>query len=104
MKQRVIFKVLLYTYKALHAMAPEYLSNLLTPYVPRWSLRSASMDYLVVPQTRLRLYGDRAFMAAAPKLWNDLPPDVKSAPTIESFKTKLKTHLFLQAFGDEHCK
>ena len=33
-KHRVIFKLLLYTYKALHGLTPDYLANLLTFYKP----------------------------------------------------------------------
>ena len=42
--------------------------------------------------------GDRSFNCAAPKLWNVLPFDIRSASTVSSFKAKLKTYLFLGAF------
>ena len=42
--------------------------------------------------------GDRSFTCAAPKLWNVLPLDIRSASTVSSFKAKLKTHLFRRAF------
>lgn len=32
---------------------------------------------LVVPQTRLKLRGDRAFVVVAPKLWNELPLQIR---------------------------
>ena len=40
-------------------------------------LRSATTDSLYVPRTRL-LFGERAFRVAAPKMWNQLPHDVRS--------------------------
>ena len=46
------------------------------------------------PKTRLKTYGDRSFQAASAKEWNLLPLDVKLAPSVASFKTQLKTHLF----------
>ena len=103
-KQRIIFKMLLLTYKCLHGQAPVYLADLLTPHAPCRSLRSANMQRLEVPPTRLRTYGDRSFAAAAPRLWNDLPMEVKCAPTVETFKSRLKTHLYVQAFEQELLK
>ena len=32
--------------------------------------------------------------ADAPKLWNELPPEIRNASTLPLFKTMLKTHLF----------
>ncbi len=43
-------------------------------------------------------YGDRSFKKVGPNLWNNLPLEVKSCTSLESFKTSLKTHLFKLAF------
>ena len=40
---------------------------------------------------------DRAFMYAAPKLWNNLPLSVRKSATVNEFKTRLKTHLLINA-------
>ena len=50
---RVQFKVLVLTFRALHGQAPEYLTDLLEPYVPSRTLRSADQGLLVIPRTRL---------------------------------------------------
>ena len=39
-------------------------------------------------------YGRRAFRYTAPRLWNRLPPDLKTEESINTFKKKLKTFLF----------
>ena len=39
-------------------------------------------------------FKDRAFSFVAPKLWNRLDESVRNAITLDSFKKKLKTHLF----------
>uniref|UniRef100_A0A8D0A3W9 Ig-like domain-containing protein n=1 Tax=Sander lucioperca TaxID=283035 RepID=A0A8D0A3W9_SANLU len=44
------FKILLFVFKCLHGLAPQYLSNLLVPYTPSRSLRSADQALVVVPQ------------------------------------------------------
>ena len=41
-----------------------------------------------------------AFVAAAPKLWNNLPLDLRCTSDFEVFKRNLKTHLFKKAFSD----
>ena len=39
--------------------------------------------------------GYRSLMVAAPRLWNNLPHDIQHYPTLNTFKSKLKTH-FMQ--------
>ncbi len=46
-KYRVEFKILLLTYKALHNLAPQYLSQLLHVYTPSRALRSSSSISLI---------------------------------------------------------
>ncbi|KAK0151915.1 hypothetical protein N1851_006719 [Merluccius polli] len=96
---RIDFKILLFVFKALNGLAPQYLSELLHIYAPARALRSTNQLLLVVPKTRLSTKGDRAFGAAAPRLWNSLPWHIRSAGSIEVFKSSLKTHLFSQAFN-----
>jgi len=91
---RIQYKVLLYTYKALHGLAPQYISDLLQEYKPMRTLRSSSQSLLMVPKSRTVTYGSRSFRVAAPKLWNQLTEELKSAPTLVSFKRQLKTYLF----------
>lgn len=97
-QQRIIFKILLITYKALNNLAPIYISNLLNKYDPVRQLRSSSQYLLDVPSSNLKSYGDRAFSVCAPRLWNDLPYEIKCSFSIDSFKSKLKTYLFRKAF------
>ena len=91
---RIEFKLLLLTYKIMTGLAPPYLCELLSlRELPR-ELRSSSDINLLVPRSRTTSYGDRAFSVAAPQLWNKLPSDIREAPTLAMFKSKLKTHLF----------
>ena len=57
-----------------------------------WSAKANSQ--LKVLFTRRKTFADRAFSVAAPKWWNELPDSIKDCDTIDSFKAKLKTHLF----------
>ena len=47
----------------------------------------------VVPRTRLQL-GNRAYFVAGPVAWNSLPLDIRSAPTLSTFKSMFKTSFF----------
>ena len=64
-EQRIIFKILMLTFKALNNLCPSYISDLLETYKPTRTLRSSGRKLLVVPRSRLKSYGDRAFSAAA---------------------------------------
>ena len=96
--ERITFKVLLLTYRALHQLAPGYITDMLIEKPIIRTLRSSTNQDLVIPRTRLKGYGDRAFSCAAPTLWNDLPLLVKASTSTDIFKKHLKTHLFTSAF------
>ncbi len=91
-------KILLLTYKALNDLAPAYLTNLLSRYNPTRSLRSQNSGLLVVPRIAKSTKGGRNVSYLAPKLWNSLPDNVCGSDTLSLFKSRLKTHLFSQAF------
>ena len=44
--------------------------------------------------------GDHSSAAAGPRLWNSLPVDVQSAPSLTTFRQKLEAHLFRQSYPD----
>jgi len=80
--QRVKFKLCLLTYKALHGLAPNYLSELCTPV--------ASVD------SRNHM---RSASSAGPRAWNSLPSNIKSDDSVSSYKRQLKTYLFAECYG-----
>ena len=100
-RQRIKYKILLLTFKALHGLAPSYIVELLAEYRPQRSLRSTNSRTLTVPRARQRSYGDRAFSVVAPKLWNELPLDLRNIDTLDAFKVSLKPVLFREAFVNE---
>jgi hypothetical protein len=96
--QRIIYKIVLITYKSLNGSAPHYINNMLKPYTPSANLRSSSKGLLTIPSVKLVNYGERSFSYAAPKLWNALPEYIRKSETLPIFKTRLKTHLFKQYY------
>ena len=97
-RQRIAYKALVLTFRGLHYLAPKCISVLLGRYVSGRHLRSAGSMDLHVPRSNGG-YGDRRFDVSAPRLWNSPPLDLKAASFLISFKRKLKTYLFLQAYG-----
>ncbi len=97
-KLRVDFKVLLFAYKALHNSAPDYICDLIKPYTASRSLRSSDQLFLSVPRSRCKTKGDRAFSVVAPKLWNSLPLNIRASPSLDAFKSSLKTYFYSLAF------
>lgn len=98
-RYRIQFKVLLLVFKAIKGLAPQYVIDMVRP---RRSgarvLRSDSHVTLVVPKTNCKTFGDRAFAASGPRLWNQLPSSIREAGSIPEFKGLLKLYLFGVAF------
>ena len=60
-EQRIEYKILLYTHKVVHGVAPDYLKELLESYRPGRNLRSANKLLLKTQSYQLKTYGCRAF-------------------------------------------
>ncbi len=97
-KFHISYKILLLAYMALNGLAPAYLTSLQPCYNPTRSLRSQNSGLLVVSRIAKSTKGGRTFSYLAPKLWKSLPDNVRGSDTLSLFKSKLKTHLFSQAF------
>ena len=97
-KQRINLKMLLLAYKALNGLPLAYMRELLIPYSPKRTLRWTENHLLAHPRCRFEYFGRRSFAAAAPTLWNNLPLNFKQAPSVDIFKSCIKTHLFQHAY------
>ena len=83
MQQRIVFKVLLYVNK-------QNQQTVCCLNVPPRALRSAmDINRLVVPRSNL-VIGDHSFTVAAAKAWNSLPLSIRTANSVETFKSNLK--------------
>ena len=90
---------ILLTFESLHALAPQYMSEMTMPYPTPRPLRSADANYLAILQSRTKTYGDRAFSVSAPTLWNGLPDELRECSELGPFKRHLKTFLFNSAYN-----
>ena len=93
---RIDFKILLFVYNILHNQAPAYLSDLTTVRVPVRLTRSACAPVLDPANREQKDFGYRSFSNAARTLRNVLPKEIRLSPSVASFKTFLKTHIFLK--------
>ena len=98
-RQRIVFKILLYTFKALHGVTPTYLTELISPYVPQRAHRSADQRLLEEPTHKLKSIGFRAFLECAPYLWNSLLFEIKSSASVPTFNY---IHYITAAVGRAH--
>src|SRR6218665_3439790 len=118
---RIHFKVLSLTCNSLQSYQPTYLRQLFT-IQPIRSTRSSSCLTLSRPSVTSHLmFSKRAISITAPRLWNDLPPQLRtiSSPPPPSFPitrhhlhlpplsvpprafhSKLKSHLFNHSYPD----
>ena len=100
MKSLPVLQILLITFKAIHGLAPVYLSEIIThKNTCTYILWSAGEILLQPPRIKtLRTIGNRSVTAAAPARWNNLPNVIRSATSVDSFKKRLKIHLLKIAF------
>ena len=93
---RIQYKLLTTIWKALNDQAPEYIKHLIKrKQAPNYDLRANKKTLLNLPQSEgVNSIEDRALSMSAPILWKDIPENVKTASTLESFKRGLKTYLF----------
>jgi hypothetical protein len=95
--QRIKFKLGLLVYKTLVYGEPDYLRAKLTYPTYNYNTRAAGTGKLHVPRTKWVL-GERAFSVAGPRFWNSLDENIRMSDSLASFRSRLKTHLFLQAY------
>ena len=94
-KYRVIFKITLLVFKVLHGLALSYLENLIR-VKPEGRYHLRNKDQLLVPKTKCKTFGDRAFFKSGPVLYNSLPDTIRQINTVtyKNLKKNLK-HFYL---------
>ena len=96
-QQRIQYKINTLCHKSITGTAASYLSSHFTTPSCTFPerLRSASDTLsLQIPRTRLSTVGSCAFSVFGPSTWNDLPLPLRQKPSMDSFKSNLKTFLF----------
>ncbi len=95
---RIEYKILLLTHSCVYdSSGCSYLKDRVSLYSPVRTLRSGD-KLLLSPAHVTTSMGERSFSAAAPKLWNSLPLELRSFSKNDTFKSNLKTFLFRKAY------
>ena len=102
-KVRSTYKIACLCYHCHSSTAPSYVTDMLhkKPLHTR-NTRSSSytMPLLNRPAHSKATLGDRSCSFASSSVWNSIPNDVKCAPSLSSFKSRLKTYLFRSVYKD----
>ena len=97
-KYHIQYKLTTLAFHHFDGTLPPYLSSSLCTYQPSRSLRSSTERLLKIPKTNLKTFGERSFGYIAPTVWNSLPANLRTSPSLPTFKVNLKMHFFHQAF------
>lgn len=89
--------------KILVTLLPHIYLNCFSLHNPSRALNSGNSVYSSqqskTTRSKLKQRGERACAVLGPKLWNSLPVHIRSVPTLQIFKSLLKTHYFSIAFN-----
>ena len=99
-RYRIRFKICLLVFKCINNVAPNYLKDLINLREIR--RRSSRLDddffILKVPARPNFSRCEGAFSYVGPKLWNELPIQLRSLNSVDVFKKSLKSYLYNLAF------
>jgi len=93
-RARTDFKLSTLAFQSQATGQPDYLAVEIHPHEPQRCLCSLSQELLTVPNCKTML-GSCRFLVAAPRIWNNLPLDLKTdSNSLCDFKSSLKMYLY----------
>ena len=93
-REHITYKIAYLVHCCKMGSALQYLIDVLTIATHNHSLRSSTSGNLPSAKCRTSLASEGSFSAAGPKIWNSIPPDVRSKKSSDSFRKCFKTILF----------
>ena len=94
-QESIVYKVATIMFKCINNIAPAYLSELVISQPPHSrGLRSSNKGTLYTTRSRTEFVHRGSFKSMGQQIWNNLPTNIKNSQNIDTFKTRLKTHLF----------
>ena len=99
-KARSTYKIACLCYHCHSSTAPSYVTGMLHRKPLHTRSSSYTMPLLNRPAHSKATHGDRSFSFASSSVWNSIPNDVRCAPSLSSFKSRLKTYLFRSVYKD----
>ena len=99
-KVRSTYKIACLCYQCHSSTAPSYVTDMLHRKPLHTRSSSYTMPLLNRPAHSKATLGDRSFSFASSSVRNSIPNDVRCAPSLSSFKSRLKTYLFRSVYKD----
>ena len=99
-KVRSTYKIACLCYHCHSSTAPTYVTDMLHRKPLHTRSSSYTMPLLNRPAHSKATLGDRSFSIASSSVWNSVPDDVRCAPSLSSFKSRLMTYLFCSFYKD----
>ena len=102
-KVRSTYKIACLCYHCHSSTAPSYVADVLhkkPSHARNTHSSSYTMPLLNGPAHSMATLGDRSFSHASSSVWNSIPNDVRCAPSLSSFMSRLKTYLFRSVHKD----
>ena len=80
-------------YKSTHGLTPSYISDLFQfPSTERYNVRSVSNNDMLIKRHSTKTF-EKSLQYGGPRLWNSLPPNIRNAPSLSSFKNALSKYI-----------
>ena len=100
-QQRIEHKILMTTFKCTTSMAPKDLQDLISIKSKTWdNMQSNNTGTMLhTAKVKFQTFAAWSFRYSVPPMYNQLPKFIKDSPTPDTFKKRLKTYLFWQAFN-----
>ena len=92
LEHRRIEQSLIIFYKCYKENVPSYLADLFEPRITPYNLRNTGLN--VTQNSYNSKFRHNSYSFVISRIWNKLPPSVKTAPNLSSFRRKLKTLIF----------
>ena len=84
--------IIIHVWKILHGLAPNDIDIIFYQHI-RLGTRCRIPPIKKTASALAKSIYDKSFAVLGPKLWNIIPPNITSAPSLESFKSRLTSHL-----------
>ena len=99
-KIRSTYRIACLCYHCHSRTAPSYVTEMMHIEPSHTRSSSYTMPLLNRPAHSKATLGDRSFSFASSSVQNSIPNDVRCAPSLSSFKSRLKTYLFRSVYKD----
>ena len=91
--ERLEYNKAVVLYKSTHGLTPSYISDLFEfPSTERYNVRSVSNNDMLTKRHSTKTF-EKSLQDGGPRLWNSLPPNIRNAPSLSSFKNALSKYI-----------